>query len=297
MKTIATTFSCAGGVELGAREAGFTSIWGVENDPKVAEVYRENIGDHLLCEDVADVDVGSLERPDILWASPPCQGYSTARTIKTPHESQDVGLDIIRYIEILRPEMFILENVPGYLKPNSPFWEILKALAGYFVWFGIVDAADFGVPQHRRRLICIASKDLIRSFPQYATPGWDSVLREEHLVEADFPPSIKRWIPKTLPEYALIDTQYSQRKEGRDRQVTIRAAGRPAFTICRSHRKRNVIVWRANQPYKLSPRGFAQLQSFPESFVMPKSRQLAIGVIGDAVPPLMTQRILEAVCF
>lgn len=292
--TIATIFSGAGGVELGAIAAGFEPSWGVENDPKVAEVYRENIGDNILCEDATEVDLSQLERPDILWASPPCQAFSSARTVKTPHKSQDVGLDIIRYIRVLQPEMFILENVPGYRK-SEVFWEILKSLGGYFVWLGVVDAADFGVPQHRRRLICIASKELVRSFPRYARVSWDSALRDEHLIEADFQPSIKRWLPDTLPECALIDTQYTVREEGMDRKPTIREAGRPAFTICASHKKRNVRIWRDGQSYKLLPRGFAQLQSFPESFKMPKSRQLAIGVVGNAVPPLMAQRIFQAV--
>jgi len=295
MKKIATVFSGCGGVELGAKAAGFESVWGVEIDPKVADVYRANLGGHIICQAAADVDLDRLERPDILWVSPPCQAFSLARTVKTPHRLKDTGLDVIRYIKILQPGLFILENVPGFRRSKKVFWKILQALSGYFVWFDVVDAADFGVPQHRKRLICIAAKELVRSFPRYARVSWDSALRDEHLVGVDFPPSIKRRLPDTLPECALIDTQYSEREEGRDRKLTIRPAGRPAFTICRSHRKRNVRVWQDGKSYKLLPRGFARLQSFPESFKLPKSRQLAIGVVGDAVPPLMAQRIIEAV--
>ena len=302
MNTIATIFSGCGGVEFGAIAAGVVPIWGVENDLQVTEVYRQNIGSPLIYENAADVNVGDLQRPDILWASPPCQAFSTARTAKAPHESQDAGLDIIRFLKILQPEIFILENVPGFRK-SEVFWEILKALDGYFVWFGIVDATDFGVPQHRKRLICIASKELIRSFPQYAHIGWDAVIGDEHLVEAEFPPSLAFRLPppcgvlaeRDLPSRCLIDTQYSSKEMGRRRNITIRQAGRPAFTICRSHRKRNVRVWQDGKAFKLLPRGFARLHSFPESFILPKSRQLAIGVIGDAVPPLMAQRILETV--
>ena len=135
MKTIATIFSGCGGVELGAIAAGLMPIWGVDNDPKVAEIYRQNIGDHIICDNADAVNVAKLERPDILWASPPCQAYSTARTVKKRHESQDTGLDIIRYIKVLQPEMFFLENVPGFRK-SEVFWEILKALGGVFrvVW-------------------------------------------------------------------------------------------------------------------------------------------------------------------
>lgn len=295
MKTIGTIFSGCGGVEVGARKAGLRSIWGVENDPKVAEVYRENIGDHIICENAKDVNISGLQRPDILWASPPCQGHSSARTVKTPHASQDAGLDVIMYIQILQPEMFILENVPGYLRNDSPFLDIIKALGGYFVWFGVVDAADFGVPQHRKRLICIASRQLIRQFPRYAHVGWDTVIADEHLVEAEFQPSIKRFLPEKLPKNCLMDTQYSDRRVGKERKVTIRPAGRPSITICKSHCKRNIRVWRDGQSYKLLPRGFARLQSFPDDYILPKSKQLAIGVIGDAVPPSMAQRIFQAV--
>jgi DNA (cytosine-5)-methyltransferase 1 len=296
MKTIATVFSGCGGVELGAIAAKpqLKSIWGVENNPKVVKVYQENIGDHIICQNAADVDISQLEPPDLLWASPPCQAFSSARTVETPHESRDTGLDIIRYIKALQPKMFVLENVPGFRK-SLVFWEILKALGGYFVWFGILNAADFCVPQHRKRLICIASKELVRSWPRYAQVSWDSALRDEHLVEADFQPSIKRWLPESLPEKALIDTQYSKREKGRERKITIREAGRPSITICKSHGKRNIRVWQDEKAYRLLPSGFAALQSFPDSYIMPKSKQLAIGVIGDAVPPLMAQLIFEAV--
>lgn len=295
VKTIATIFSGGGGVEAGAIAAGVMPIFGVENDPKVADVYRMNIGNHISCENATDVDVFQLERPDILWASPPCQAYSASYTVKTQHPSKDAGLDIIRYIKILQPEIFILENVPGFRK-SEVFWEILKALGGYFAWQGIVDAADLGVPQHRKRLICIAAKELVRSWPRYAHVGWDSVLDDEHMIEAEFQPSIKKFLPPHLPDNVLIDTQYSHREEGTDRQVTIRKAGRPAFTICRSHRKRNVRIWKNGKAYKLLPRGFARLQGFPDTFKLPEGSQLAIGLVGNAVPPLMAQRILEAVC-
>ena len=121
------------------------------------------------------------------------------------------------------------------------------------------------------------------------------MIGDEHLVKSEFPPSLARYLPDALPLSALIDTQYSQREIGRERKVTIRKAGWPAVTICKSHHKRTVRVWREGKSYKLTPRGFAQLQSFPKSFKMPKSKQLAVGVIGNAVPPLMAQRIFEAV--
>jgi len=253
-----------------------------------------NVGDHLICQDAAAVDLSKLERPDVLWASPPCQAFSQGRTVKTPHRSEETGLDVIRYIETFQPEVFILENVPGFRK-SEVFWEILKALGGYYVWFGVVDAADLGIPQHRKRLICIAARGLTLSFPRYARVGWNSVLRADHLIKAEFQPSIKQCLPDVLPEKALIDTQFTIGEEGKGRKPTIREAGRPAFTICRSHRKRNVRIWQNGESYKLLPRGFAQLQSFPESFKLPKSKQLAIGIIGDAVPPLMAQRIFRAV--
>ena len=73
MKTFASLFSGGGGADFGAISAEFQPIWAIENDPDIAGVYAANIGHQPIVRSVAEVNPNSLERPDVLWASPPCQ--------------------------------------------------------------------------------------------------------------------------------------------------------------------------------------------------------------------------------
>lgn len=276
--------------------AGLTPVWGIERDKRIAQAYRYNIGDHCIGQPAEDVNIGRLDRPDILFASPPCQGFSSARShCDFPHADDNAGMRLTEYIRILKPEVFILENVRGYLADNSPFWEILRALSGYFVWYGVLDSADFGVPQHRKRLFLIASRRLIPTLDIVPHVGWGAVIDESHLYSAEFSPAIAQALPEVLPNIALVDTQYSNRRVGKPRRVTVRESHRPAFTICAGHGGRGIYIYQNGEVNKLNTLGFAALQTFPENYQLPKSKQLAGKIIGNAVPPLMAQRILESV--
>ena len=160
MKTVASLFSGGGGWEIGATAAGFTPIWAVEHDPAIAEVYAANIGAHVIAKDAQEVDPSTLESPNLLVVSPPCQNDSTARSKNLPRRKDaDVGLCVLDHVRILRPEYFFLENVEGY-KRNKTYKKIFDGLhgLGYFVNVQVLNAADFGVPQTRRRLILRASR-------------------------------------------------------------------------------------------------------------------------------------------
>lgn len=160
MKTIASLFSGGGGVDCGAKIAGFQPIWSIEKDPDVAEVYAANLKHQPIIKSVADVNPFCLERPDVLWASPPCQEWSIARSKNLPpREDADIEYAVIGFLEILQPKVFILENVEGYRKARV-FHAIVDVLhhLGYWVQWEVLNMADWGVPQTRRRLILRAVK-------------------------------------------------------------------------------------------------------------------------------------------
>lgn len=153
--TAGVLFSGIGGADVGLHQAGFDVVWAIERDPVAASIYAKNFNHDPIVEDVRTVDLAKLRQVDLIWASPPCQQYSTARSKKLPqHEGADAGLAVIRYLDLLRPRYFCLENVEGY-KKSSAFREIMNALYRFEYWveWSILNAADFGVPQSRRRLI------------------------------------------------------------------------------------------------------------------------------------------------
>lgn len=177
-------FSGAGGLTSGLRKAGFQVIAAVEVDPVAAETYASNhkgvwiwkddickLTAEKLCEQVG-IRPGEL---DLLAGCPPCQGFSSIRTLNGAREIDDPRNDLIgqfiKFAKVLQPKAIMLENVPGLAKDQrfDRFCKELEAL-GYPVHgaYMIVNAAEHGVPQRRRRLIMMTSKYGLVPFPKPA---------------------------------------------------------------------------------------------------------------------------------
>lgn len=162
--TFMSLFSGAGGADCGAIAAGYTPVGALEYDPYAAALYRANFGDHVREENILDTPAEKLPSVECLWASNPCPSFSTAKTNREETEL-DIALaqktaDIIKAVN---PRYFALENVRGYL--NSQSFRIIYATLekmGYNLHHAVYDAASFGVPQNRNRLILRASRDRLR---------------------------------------------------------------------------------------------------------------------------------------
>ncbi|MCY4573634.1 MAG: DNA cytosine methyltransferase [Gemmatimonadetes bacterium] len=164
-------FSGLGGLTLGLKRAGFRVIGAVERDALAVESYALNHrGTRVWPTDIAEVDplevLGALSlepgRLDLLAACPPCQGFSAIRTLNrqlaVADDRNDLLFAILPFLRALRPKTLMMENVPGLStdKRFRTFQECLDAL-GYCMTLGVLNAAEFGVPQRRRRLILLAS--------------------------------------------------------------------------------------------------------------------------------------------
>jgi DNA (cytosine-5)-methyltransferase 1 len=167
---IGTLFSGGEGVGIGAKLAGVQHAWGVECDPEIAGVAQQN-GFAVTVGDVTQVNPQSFPYVDILHASPPCPNFSAAKT-GGKETAQDIALAeaVGRFVSTLSPRFFTLENVYQYRKSES--WRIiaetLHAL-GYAFNYWHLCAADYGVPQTRRRMIVIARRDGRMPQPPEAT--------------------------------------------------------------------------------------------------------------------------------
>ena len=298
MKSIATVFSGGGGVEIGALQSGFKPIWGIERDLSVAKIYRYNIGDHLFRLPAEDVSIETLARPKVLWASPPCQNASTIRRLNTAqvHPDAKAGDILIQFIEELQPDWFFLENVPAYRFEES-FQRLTSFLHDRYNYkYEVLNAADYGVAQHRKRLILAATTTCksIR-FPDAVEPqGWFSAI--EDIWREQIPKSLPNWLTPLIDpsdQDILIDSKVNIRSRGR-RVVTKRSINAPSFSCLVSHgaRPAHGLIDKIRQ---LSPRAWARLQSFPDSYKLPYGRRLALKCIGNAVPPQMAKKILDMV--
>lgn len=165
-------FSGCGGLSLGLMDAGFTVAAAVEIDRKAQETYRLNHRNvRLYAEDIRKLDpvqilqeaglkVGEL---DLLAGCPPCQGFSRLRTknkvTSVGDDRNDLVEDFLRFIEIMQPKTVMLENVPALAKdPRFVGMQNQLHSLGYQTVVNVLDAADYAVPQRRKRLIMLASR-------------------------------------------------------------------------------------------------------------------------------------------
>lgn len=189
-------FSGAGLADIGLTQAGGCAAWAVDTDHAAADCYERNHGAHVIRQSVETVDPHTLAPVDLIWASPPCPSFSQARSKALPSRGDEwLGLAIIPYVEIHRPRIVLVENVPPYAA--SPcFAQIVRDLfrLGYMVDWSNVCASDHGVPQTRNRLILRAVQGTL--LPPLPAPlpviGWYAAI-------ADLIPA--------LPESRLADWQ------------------------------------------------------------------------------------------
>lgn len=177
-KTFASLFTGGGGADVSARKLGYSHLWGIELDPKIASVAEMN-GFSTMVADVCTVDFSSMTTPDWLHMSPPCTRASRANANATESElDQHLADACNRAIEALQPRRVSLENVWGY-RDFAAFRSILACLTrnGYAVDYWHLNAADYGIPQTRKRLCLVASKD--------HTPRRPAVTHTERLPHID----------------------------------------------------------------------------------------------------------------
>lgn len=156
-------FAGAGGLSEGFRQAGFSIVAGSDFDPDACATYALNFPEaKTICGDIRHSDVHdqivSVGRGvDVVVGGPPCQAFSQvrnhARLIDDPRNS--LYREFVATVDVLKPAVFLMENVPG-LAQMGVLEQVVEDLAlggSYEVNPQVVDAADFGVPQTRKRII------------------------------------------------------------------------------------------------------------------------------------------------
>lgn len=319
-----TAFDCfagCGGMTEGFKQAGFRVLGAIENDAKASEVYALNHPEvHLWSEDIQSVtarnvlDVLDLKKGelDLFGGCPPCQGFSTLRTYNGGHRVRDKQNDLIfefqRLILALLPKSVMMENVPG-LYENRRFAEFQSALegVGYKVKAQVLNVNDYGVPQRRRRLVMLASRnadvdfataeavrptvrDAIGKLPQAGLSG-DAV----HDLPENRSSTVSRIIasiPKNggsrsaLPRDLVLECH--KKSDGFKDIYGRMAWDKPAPTIttgCFNPSKGRFLHPDADRA--ISMREAALLQSFPLNYKFPAEMgkvRLAT-MIGNALPP------------
>jgi DNA (cytosine-5)-methyltransferase 1 len=318
-------FAGGGGIEAGMVEAGIRPVIAVEFDPSkpdlsraIAKTHHHNFSEYgcriiqLTVQEVAQSGfLGFPRRPDYLHASPVCANFSQAHTAKAGKgiETADdltAAIAVAEAIRQLQPRVFTLENVPRYRNSQS-FSIILDALelAGYSVTYSVVNMADFGLPQARRRLVLVASRGFRVALPTGTTPcGWYEAIT--HLIptmpDSQLLPrqqqALEKFLAGNAPTPLLIE------RVGGRTQSKYKPGHLPCNTILRSHftdhkgcnRSKFADIWLPDGTVKsLSIEGAAILQGFPSWYEFPNETTTAGSIIGYSVPPsFATQLFMSA---
>lgn len=335
MVTGATLFTGGGGVDIGMRSAGIEVVYGCEYDDDIAAVAQAN-GVPVTVGDVLDINPHDLPLFDVLHASPPCPNFSVAKRDRgeTAHDLA-LARKIADIVLLTSPDVFTLENVPAY-RDSQSFQHIVRRLAarGYMLQWSLINAADFGVPQTRRRLWLRAVRDRLLSPLPAPVPwvGWYAAIEDllPTLPESQFAPWQMARLPEHLRTLLLPATGHSNQEDGGlprhagepaqtiraqrqglarafivddqnngspsasgGRGLTIRNSQEPTFTVSATQTRRSIRAMVTGRVVAMTPRALARFQSFPDWYALPPSNQLACRIIGNAVPPLLYQRVIK----
>jgi len=273
--TIVSTFAGIGGSSLGYASAGYRELLAVEWNEGAAATFRRNfpgvpvhLGDIAALEGrealrLAGIAPGEL---DVLDGSPPCQGFSTAGRFIVSDPRNRLFEEFVRLLEAFRPRAMVMENVAGMAKGGmkAVFAEALGALreAGYAVRCWLLNAARYGVPQARERVIFIGAREDLGVDPTPPPPTVPFAARDavEGLV-ATRSQRINPWIPATGPAATVCKSSGGYRGKFPD--------GERSLTVAEA----------------------AALTSFPAGFAFEGTDRAKWAGIGNSVPPLLMKAV------
>jgi DNA (cytosine-5)-methyltransferase 1 len=160
--TVLSLFSGAGGLDLGFLQAGLRVVWAIDLNADACATYRRNIGQHVVCGSVKEIDSASLPRCDVVIGGPPCQGYSVAGHRDPADPRSSLTWDFVRIVRATKPRAFVMENVKA-LAVLARWASVRRRLladlsaSGYDVVLHVLNARDFGVPQGRERAFFVGT--------------------------------------------------------------------------------------------------------------------------------------------
>ena len=315
---IASLFCGCGGADVGL-VGGFTfnkkkyqklptrHVYASDIDANAIRTYRKNfVSDVISCADICDVSSDEIPDHDVLVGGFPCQSFSTVNPTKDPFDDRaNLFKQMVRILRDKKPMAFIGENVKGMmtLHKGSIFRKIVSSFedSGYQVSYQLINAADYGVPQKRERVIIVGIRnDVCEKIGSFRFP------------EA---PNLWNWVPLSVAVHSLIPDNpkyyFSERavqgmKNAKNnmKRGLAQNLDEPCLTVT-SHlakvslnsRDPVLLVDPDKELYRrFTPREAARIQSFPDSFEFVGSESAAYKQIGNAIPPVLMWHIASALC-
>lgn len=300
---IVSLFSGAGGLDLGLAQAGHKIVWANDIFADAVATYRENLGDHIRMQDIVEVPSDEIPDCDAVVGGFPCQGFSMANRTRHASDPRNVLFhEMVRVVTDKQPRYFIAENVKGLLSMEKG--QVLASIkeefaaAGYRVEHHLVNAADYGVPQSRWRVLIAGVRNdqtwlpVFPPAPTHADPvvahglglqPWRAV--GEAL--SHFPPPDGGAV---IPNHE--QSRYKLRFNGHlGHRVIDPLRPSPTVTARGDERGGVVVLHHPDNRRRMTARELAAVQSFPDDFVFSGTKTSAYRQIANAVPPLLGKAI------
>lgn len=300
--TIVSMFSGCGGMDLGFlggfevfgrryRSLPFEIVWANDLNGEACKTYRRNLGHEILQGDVWSLLEGMPENADVLIGGFPCQDISVNGKRRGVNGSRS-GLykAMVEAIRRVKPRVFVAENVKALLRHEEWLGQVVGDFEGlgYKLHYQLYQAADFGVPQTRERVLFVGTAEGIGPYvppsPERSAPTWmtarEAIGDLEDLSEN----------PRINHIWSLANTSPEQ---GNRRLIP----ERPGYTI-RAECHGN-IQYHYRLPRRISMREAARIQSFPDKYVFMSGLRETERQVGNAVPPVLAWHVANSVlaCF
>ena len=316
---IVSLFSGCGGLDLGFERAGFNVIWANEFDKTIWETYEYNHKGTILDKrSITDISADEIPDCDGIIGGPPCQSWSTGGSKRGLNDKRgQLFWDYIRILNAKNPKFFVAENVKGMLLGRygdalDNFKQAFKQAGeyGYDLYFQLVNAADYNVPEDRERVLFIGIRkdlNLHYIFPQPTTPVGHRVTLKDAIwdLRDAKPIPVGNGIEERRRQRGKIKNNeyltggfssiYMSRNRVRDWDevsFTIQAGGRQAPIHPSAPKMVSVgkdqhafVAGKEHLYRRLSVREVARIQTFPDDFVfLYDNISTGYKMIGNAVP-------------
>lgn len=321
---VVSLFSGCGGMDLGFKggfdifgkhyeKNPFKIVFANDINPRACKTYEHNFGYKVLCGDIRDIENDKIPNADIVIGGFPCQDFSHAGKRKGLNaERGRLYLEMKRVIDYVKPIAFVAENVDGIRTSakgtdTSALDIILKDFeqSGYYVQYKVLNAADYGVPQTRVRVIIIGIRKEYYSHIYYPkevrgiTTGIRWMTAKEAIDDLWDKIDAEGIFNHSTKDYSKAKFYPGKRMQG-NCQIS---ADKPSITIRAEHHGNIEAHYRSTNPNepenmkfwrRLSVRECARIQTFPDDFEFPCSASEAYKQVGNAVPPVLAWYIARA---
>lgn len=296
--------SCgAGGDILGAKMAGVKPVWAFDKNASAVATVSANHGDvHAFMADIKSIDTASLDPVDLIICGIPCQPYTRIGRRLGENDEREISGHVARVIKISNPRYVVFENVKEY--DSSVGFKLLnEILSHYQINWRVLNVADYGVPQRRRRLFGIGAQDFLPQFPSPThtkqrslfdqRPSWIpfKAIKDGQGMK---PLSVKaiRGVLRRLANHSKRGNGFSvQIIDEKDMMMTVMGVMyRGSWTSSHSTLVLDNGVFR-NVSFLEARRA----QGFPDEYVFCGTLEEQWKQVGNAFPPLMVKTFIKAI--